>query len=571
VKQNTSAADFGQTHTAADGFFAMAANGGSELVVRYTKAGYLEVQRKLTAPWQDYAILPDVVMIGVDTASTNITFGSATSQVHRASVVTDSNGTRQATVFFPSGTTATMVFPNGTGQSVGSLTVRATEFTRDPTGPLAMPQMLPPTSGYTYSVELNGDEAAQAGARRVEFNQPVMFYLENYLGFPTGLAVPQGSYDRAGGCWKPEQNGRVIEVLGVSNGSAVLDTDGDGQSDDATILTNLGISAEELAKLATLYQAGQKLWRVPLMHFTEPPDLNWPKDCKSSPCKKPPGGGDDGDDDDDCGKNNASTVLCQSQILTETVPVVGTPFSLSYASDRVLGRKNDYTRSIRLTEASVSSSLQKIELAVDVAGRRETQIFVCPNDCTANKFVAYTWDGKDAFGRLLQGRQRAVFTVTYFYEAVYVEPASGSTSFGQTGKAPLTIPSLTPLELSTATESFIGPWDALPEGLGAWTLDMHHRYDPIGKRLYLGTGQRRTTSTLPSVVRTVGGGGGCCDIHEGGKAIGAYFDVPKGLEIGPDGSVYFAEFGGDRVRKIDKSGIVTTIAGTGVDGYSGDA
>ncbi len=57
---------------------------------------------------------------------------------------------------------------------------------------------------------------------------------------------------------------------------------------------------------------------------------------------------------------------------------------------------------------------------------------------------------------------------------------------------------------------------------------------------------------------------------DNGKAQKATFDTPKGLTADADGNVYIAEEGGHRIRKVDKNGIITTVAGTGTAGYSGD-
>lgn len=40
-------------------------------------------------------------------------------------------------------------------------------------------------------------------------------------------------------------------------------------------------------------------------------------------------------------------------------------------------------------------------------------------------------------------------------------------------------------------------------GLGGWTLDAHHNYDPIGRLLQLGDGSRRRTQSAGRVVETV--------------------------------------------------------------------
>ena len=180
--------------------FDMAVNGGGVLTIRYEKEHYLPVQRPVQAPWRDYAWLPDVVMIPYDDQVTAIDLaGSAEVQAAHGSLVTDERGSRQATLLFAPGTQAAMVLPDGRTQPLTTLHVRATEYTVGPNGQAALPGELPPTSGYTYAVELSVDEAVAAGAHSVQFTQPVMVYVDNFLGFPVGGAVPAGYYDRVAG------------------------------------------------------------------------------------------------------------------------------------------------------------------------------------------------------------------------------------------------------------------------------------------------------------------------------------------------------------------------------------
>ncbi|HEY5803053.1 MAG TPA: FG-GAP-like repeat-containing protein [Lysobacter sp.] len=50
---------------------------------------------------------------------------------------------------------------------------------------------------------------------------------------------------------------------------------------------------------------------------------------------------------------------------------------------------------------------------------------------------------------------------------------------------------------------------------------------------------------------------------DGGPASGARFNYPRGIAVAPDGTVYVADAGNHRIRRISVQGIVTTIAGNG--------
>ena len=58
------------------------------------------------------------------------------------------------------------------------------------------------------------------------------------------------------------------------------------------------------------------------------------------------------------------------------------------------------------------------------------------------------------------------------------------------------------------------------------------------------------------------------------QAKQATLDCPSGVDIvtsGPEaGTLYIADSAANRVRKVDPAGIITTVAGTGVAGFSGD-
>ena len=260
--------EYGQTLSRADGMFDLVVNGGGMLTLNYTQTGFLSAQRQVTVPWTDYTWLPDLIMLQLDPNVTAIDLTTNTTmQTARGSVISDSAGVRQATVFSPLGITAVMTMTNGTTQALPALSVRATEFTVGDSGLNAMPGDLPSNWAGAALREFCS-QAQQAGAQDVGFSQAVPIYNENFLGFPAGTSVPVGYYDRARSLWLPSDNGLVINVVRITNGMAELDVDGSGTPPSAAALIALGISDAERTRLAHLYAAGQSLWRIPVHHFS---------------------------------------------------------------------------------------------------------------------------------------------------------------------------------------------------------------------------------------------------------------------------------------------------------------
>jgi hypothetical protein len=72
------------------------------------------------------------------------------------------------------------------------------------------------------------------------------------------------------------------------------------------------------------------------------------------------------------------------------------------------------------------------------------------------------------------------------------------------------------------------------------------------------------------IIHTVAGTGVRGYSGDGGPATLAQLNGPTRLRVGPDGGVYFCDTNNHAVRRIDAAGMITTIAGTGSLGYSGD-
>ena len=120
---------------------------------------------------------------------------------------------------------------------------------------------------------------------------------------------------------------------------------------------------------------------------------------------------------------------------------------------------------------------------------------------------------------------------------------------------------------SPVNAEFYGPQDVAVDGAG---------------NIYVADTQNsriRQINVSTGIINTFGGGGttstvstekGVAANGDKGAATSAIIQVPFALAIDSSGNVYFAENADSTIRKIDTKGIITTIAGTGTPGFSGD-
>src|ERR1022692_381452 len=81
----------------------------------------------------------------------------------------------------------------------------------------------------------------------------------------------------------------------------------------------------------------------------------------------------------------------------------------------------------------------------------------------------------------------------------------------------------------------------------------------------------RKVVAATGIITTVAGNGAAGYSGDGGPAINASFHSPSGMAVDGSGNLYIADTGNDVIRKVAAAtGIVTTVAGNGGAGYSGD-
>jgi len=87
--------------------------------------------------------------------------------------------------------------------------------------------------------------------------------------------------------------------------------------------------------------------------------------------------------------------------------------------------------------------------------------------------------------------------------------------------------------------------------------------------LYLTDDHRVRKVTPDGLINTVAGGLSAL-VGDGGPATSAQLKMPRGIAVDQEGNLYIADAFDSRIRKVNPDGIISTIAGNGTSGFSGD-
>ena len=72
------------------------------------------------------------------------------------------------------------------------------------------------------------------------------------------------------------------------------------------------------------------------------------------------------------------------------------------------------------------------------------------------------------------------------------------------------------------------------------------------------------------IISTIAGSGTAGYSGDGGPATAAELNEPTDVAVDDSGNIYIADFNNNVIRKVNISGVISTIAGNGIGGYSGD-
>jgi sugar lactone lactonase YvrE len=135
------------------------------------------------------------------------------------------------------------------------------------------------------------------------------------------------------------------------------------------------------------------------------------------------------------------------------------------------------------------------------------------------------------------------------------------------------------VEPTGVVASIVGTGEAAYSGdggpAGAAALHWPHglAVDASGANLYIADSANhrvRRVDLASGIITTFAGGDIPGAGGDGGPATAAQLEDPKAVYAAPSGEVYIADSGNERVRRVDPAGTITTVAGTGETGYSGD-
>jgi uncharacterized protein (TIGR03437 family) len=120
----------------------------------------------------------------------------------------------------------------------------------------------------------------------------------------------------------------------------------------------------------------------------------------------------------------------------------------------------------------------------------------------------------------------------------------------------------------TGTAGFNG--DGGPAAQASLNLPYGLAVDAGGSVYIADLGNNRVRRVSPDgIITTFAGGGTAASSGDGGPALSAQLLMPRNVGVDADGAVYISEFAGHRVRKV-AGGAIFTAAGNGVAGFRGD-
>ena len=534
------------------GWFTLPVEGGGFCNVLYEMEGYTSIQRRVRVRWNDVTLAETVRMLQPE-VGTDVVFSETVSVVTHTSSLVENIGdepSRACSVILTGDNLPFEVDEDGNKlRSMQQFRIRTTEYTT----PDSMPGTLPGPTAYTYCVEMTVD-----GAENVVFDRPVVVYTDNFLNFPVGEVVPVGSYDRRRGAWVAEHNGVVVQILDTDN-DGIVDAIDTGEGEFETDVTGL--------EDGDRFEPGNTYMRFQANHFSSW-DCNWGRGFPGGAGPPTPSGYSGGG----TGRSPDSTktgcyVTNQDRVFHDDLPLPGTNFALHYASNAVPAYQSltlwvdpgmdDFD--------SEADPMKRLEVTVYCGGERQVQVFE-PSSAMP-EYVEFTLGRQHFSKRRVKDTVNANVSVSKIYDAVMLRDGGVSPfAFGKPGSDFEIVGSRTRDEIGMYC-TYQTPL-LLTHHPGSvargWTLTNHH-FKPSPKSDYILRGDGRISPVTPRLSHLQAP----VPLSRSGlETMNSGMNV-RYLTSDNQGNLYFRDADSNRVRRIDKSGGIEIIAGSGLWGAGG--
>ena len=280
------------------------------------------------------------------------------------------------------------------------------------------------------------------------------------------------------------------------------------------------------------------------------------------------GDGDDGEETGGedkprpCTTPTGSYVKDRTRVLHEDIPIPGADMRLHYSSNRVDRYKTVIT--VPASGEDVPGSVKRIIVRIHMAGLTQERVL----DPLPNQIVEFVWDGLDCSQREVRVPINAYIHVGFVYDEIYYIPDDWAQAFAQAGGDITTIQTRQEKTLWKCNSIRVTPPETRMSTAGiaeGWSLSSNHFFDSFNLTLYKGNGTVLKDETL--VINTVAGNSNAVSAY--GSPSPAYY-FPWGVEVDDSGNFYISDPYNHCVVKLDVGGNIVTVAGSGTEGYSGD-
>jgi len=221
--------------------------------------------------------------------------------------------------------------------------------------------------------------------------------------------------------------------------------------------------------------------------------------------------------------------------------------------------------------ATLAELIQPLGVAVDPAGN----VYIADEGCnrirkvnTAGIISTIVGNGKQGFNG---DGGPATSASLYEPSGVAVDPA-GNVYIADAGNLRIrkvdTAGTITTIA-GNGKEGFSG--DGGPAPSAELTFPVEVAVDPAGNVYIADEGSNRIRKVnTAGTISTIAGNGKDGFNGDGGPATSASLNDPRGVAVDPTGNVYITDRGNNRIRKVNTAGIISTIAGNDTQGFSGD-